>query len=73
MSVYCSLAGLGAFIGSLAGGAVLDAIQKAGNRFLGLSVYGQQVLSAIAALGLLATVLYGKFILEKTPRITAQK
>ncbi len=73
MGIYCSLAGLGAFIGSLAGGAVLDAIQKAGNRFLGLSVYGQQVLAAISALGLLATVLYGKFILEKTPRITEQK
>jgi MFS family permease len=73
MSVYCSLAGLGAFIGSLAGGAVLDAIQKAGNRFLGLSVYGQQVLAVIATLGLLATVLYGKFVLEKTPRITEQK
>ena len=69
MGIYCSLAGLGAFAGSLAGGVVLDAIQKAGNRFLGMSVYGQQVLAAIGALGLLATVLYGKFILEKTPRI----
>lgn len=69
MSIYCSLAGLGAFIGSLAGGAVLDAIQKAGNRFLGMDLYGQQVLAAVSAVGLLATVLYGKFVLEKTPRI----
>ena len=73
MGIYCSLAGLGAFAGSLAGGVVLDAIQKAGNRFFGLSVYGQQVRAAIGALGLLATVLYGKFILEKTPRIPGQK
>lgn len=73
MGIYCSLAGLGAFAGSLAGGAVLDAIQKAGNRFFGLNVYGQQVLAAIGALGLLATVLYGKFVLEKTPRISGQK
>ena len=69
MSIYCSLAGLGAFIGSLAGGAVLDAIQKAGNRFLGMYLYCQQVLAAVSAVGLLATVLYGKFVLEKTPRI----
>ncbi len=69
MSIYCSLAGLGAFCGTLIGGAILDAIQQAGNRFLGMSLYAQQVLAAIGCLGLVATILYGKFVLEKAPRI----
>lgn len=69
MSIYCALAGFGGFLGSLAGGALLDAIQKAGNRFLGMNVYAQQVLAGIGCLGLIATILYGKYVLEKTPRI----
>lgn len=69
MSIYCSLAGFGGFCGTLAGGAILDAIQKAGNRFLGMSVYAQQVLAAIGCIGLIATILYGKYVLEKAPRI----
>ena len=46
------------------------AVQNAGNRFLGLPMYGQQLLAAIGCLGLIATILYGKFVLEKAPRIS---
>ena len=70
MSIYCALAGLGGFLGTLAGGAILDAVQNAGNRVFGLPMYGQQLLAVIGCLGLIATILYGKFVLEKAPRIS---
>ncbi len=65
LGLYLALSGIAGFIGSLAGGWLLGAIQGAGNRFLGFSVYGQQVLNALAALGLVALVVYDRAVIEK--------
>lgn len=42
--------GLSAFVTTLAASSLLSYIQNSGNRFLGISIYAQQVLSAIALL-----------------------
>ena len=52
------LAGLIGFLTTLAASRLVAYIQAAGNRFLGMNVYAQQVMSAIALILTLLTMLY---------------
>ena len=58
--------GVFGFLASLAGSRILTLVQESGNAFLGLSVYGQQLLSAVSFLLCVGTALYvHKFLLKK--------
>ncbi len=64
-----SIAGLCGFGASLLGSAILNAVQENGNTILGIPVYGQQLLSAISALILVAAIFFSRLVLEKQPII----
>ena len=64
-----SIAGLAGFLSSLAAGALLGHIQENGNRFLGISLHGQQVLSFISFILMLITILYNVLVVEKQKRM----
>lgn len=57
VAITQAVGGVCGFIGSLFGAWILEHIENAGNSFLGLSVYPQQILSAISFAGLVITVI----------------
>lgn len=59
------IGGVCGFLMSLAAGKFLDVIQKNGNTLFGIEVYGQQVLSLISFLFIVAALLLTKFVIEK--------
>lgn len=70
LSVRNTIYGVTGFLTVTAISPLLSHIQNAGNRFLGIPVYGQQVLSAIACLAIILTAFYihavvGKMQLNK--------
>ncbi|MBQ7338865.1 MAG: MFS transporter [Clostridia bacterium] len=64
-----SISGLCGFGASILGGLILDAVQANGNQLFGMTMYGQQLLSAISALILIGAILFSKLVLEKKPII----
>jgi hypothetical protein len=44
---------------------ILNAVQQGGNTFLGISIYGQQLLSAISLVLVLIAILFVKLVVEK--------
>lgn len=60
-----SIGGVCGFLSSLLGARILSAVQANGNVILGVPLYGQQLLSALSFLVLLAAVLYVHFVIEK--------
>lgn len=67
--LYAATNGTLNFLGTLAGGGLLAMIQKNGNALFGISVYAQQVLSLVSALGMLVLVFYVRRVVEKLPRV----
>ena len=65
MSIKNCIGGLLGFLSSLAGGKILSIIQGNGNMFLGMHVYGQQVLSAISLVIILAAFVFNKLVIQK--------
>ena len=65
MAIKNSIGGICGFLISLLGGKILSLIQKNGNSFLGLHIYGQQLLAAISFVILVGTALYVHFVIEK--------
>ncbi len=63
-----TLAGTLGFLSTLAASALVSHIQASGNRFLGISVYAQQVLSAIGLLITLGILLYLHTVIGKIQR-----
>ena len=57
--------GVCGFVVSIFAGMLLEHIQNNGNTFLGIPVYGQQVLSLISCLILIVAVLFTKLVMEK--------
>jgi Na+/melibiose symporter-like transporter len=60
-----SISGVCGFLASLGTGKLLDVIQANGNTFLGIHVYGQQVLSAISLLLIVVAILFNRFVVGK--------
>ncbi len=60
-----SVGGLCGFGAALLGGKILSAVQKNGELLFGFRVYGQQVLSALSCLFLLAALLYTHFVIDR--------
>lgn len=59
------ISGVCGFLASLGAGKLLDVIQSNGNQLFGIHVYGQQVLSFISFLFLVAALLLTRFVIEK--------
>ena len=60
-----SIGGLCGFGASLLAGRLLSYIQDSGNMLFGIHVYGQQVLSAISLIFLVAAILFTHFVIGK--------
>lgn len=65
LGIYSSLGGVFGFLGSLLGGAILGAVQTAGNRVFGFHLYGQQLLNLLSVLGYGALILYELRVIAK--------
>lgn len=65
MAVKNCIGGVCGFIASIAGGKVLDMIQSNGNILFGISIYGQQIMSAISFVITVSAVLFVHLVIEK--------
>ena len=69
MAVAQALAGLSGFLTTLAISPLVTYIQNSGNKFLGISVYAQQITSIIAVLLGVASVVYIIYVIIPMKRI----
>ena len=69
MAINKSISGILGFGAALIGSRILQAIQNAGNTFMGFAVYGQQVLSAISMCVILMAVIFSACVMEKQKRM----
>ena len=60
-----SIGGVCGFLSSLLGARILSAVQANGNVVFGIPLYGQQLLSALSFVVLLAAVVYVRLVIEK--------
>jgi MFS family permease len=65
LAICQAIAGLVGFLTTLAMSPLVSWIQGNGNRFLGIPIYAQQVISLISALVLLGAVLFVRFVILK--------
>ena len=65
MSIKNSISGICGFLASIAGGAVISAVQNNGNMVFGVKIYAQQILSAISFVMIVAAALYIHFVIAK--------
>jgi hypothetical protein len=68
LALKSAFAGFAGFFTTLAVSPLVAYIQKAGNRFLGLSVYAQQVTSALAFLLMVVLLVYMNTVVRKIKR-----
>ena len=68
LSIKNCIAGISGFVAALIAGRILDTVQKAQNCFMGLHIYGQQLLSAISFVLTLVVLLYVRKVLSKLPK-----
>ncbi|MBQ7322041.1 MAG: hypothetical protein IJW99_08085 [Clostridia bacterium] len=64
-AIKYSVSGLCGFGASMLGSRILGAVQAGGNTFMGISLYGQQLLSVISLIIVIVDILFVKFVLEK--------
>ncbi len=64
-AIKFSISGLCGFGASMLGSCILDAVQKNGNTLFGITVYGQQILSAISLAIVLLGIVFVKLVMEK--------
>ena len=65
MAIKSCVGGLFGFGASLLAGKILSGVQENGNQLLGIPLYGQQLLSLISFLLVLALILYTRLVIEK--------
>lgn len=65
MAIKNSIGGIFGFGASLTGSRILACIQANGNTFLGIPMYGQQLLSGISCIIIVITVFFIHFVIEK--------
>ena len=65
MSVKNCIGGLMGFFASIIGGKILSAVSANGNTVFGIHMYGQQLLSLISLVFVLAAMAYNFLVLEK--------
>ena len=64
-AIKYSVSGLCGFGASMLASRILNAVQKNGNAVLGVSLYGQQLLSAISLVLVIGAILFVHFVVEK--------
>jgi len=64
-AIKFSISGLCGFGASMLGSRILDAVQKNGNTVLGVTVYGQQILSAVSLAVVVFGIFFVKLVVEK--------
>ncbi len=65
MAIKNSIGGICGFLASLVGGWILSYIQENGNTFLGMQVYGQQLLSCISFVAVIVLIAFIHFVIER--------
>lgn len=65
LAIKSSIGGVAGFLASLLGGWILSRIQNAGNRFLGMAVYGQQVLNGLSFVLCILVLIYTIRVIDK--------
>lgn len=65
MAIKNSIGGIFGFLSSLAGSRILAYVQANGNTFLGIPMYGQQLLAAISFVVVIIAILFIHFVIEK--------
>lgn len=65
MAIKNSIGGLFGFAASLVGSRILAFVQANGNTFMGIPMYGQQLLSAISFIIILIAIAFIHFVIEK--------
>ena len=69
MAIKQRITGVIGFVAALIGGSILQGIQQNGNRFLGIPVYGQQLLCALSIIFIVGAILFNKLVIEKQKRL----
>lgn len=65
LAINNCVGGLCGFISALVAQKIIALIQENGNKFLGMNLYGQQVLAAISFLIMLVAILFVHFVISK--------
>lgn len=65
MSFKNCVGGLLGFGASLAGGKILSVVQASGNTFFGFHAFGQQLLSAISLVLIVAAMIFNRAVIQK--------
>ena len=65
MAIQNCIGGVVGFLASILGSRILNYVQESGNMFLGIPMYGQQLLSAISVVILIVNILFIHFVVEK--------
>lgn len=65
MAIKSSIGGIFGFITSIFAGKILGYVQANGNTFMGIPMYGQQLLSFISLILITITILFIHFVIEK--------
>ena len=73
LGIKSAFGGLSAFIASLIGGAVVSAVQKAGNRVFGIEIYAQQILTAVTFVTVVLLIIYMKKFIAPLPMANNEK
>ena len=69
MAIKQSIAGVMGFVAALIGGFILQIIQQNDNKFLGISVYGQQILNVLSLIFIVGAILFNKLKIERQNRL----
>ena len=64
-AIKYSISGLCGFGASMLGSFILGAVQANGNTLFGVTIYGQQLLSAISLVIVLVGIVFVKLVMEK--------
>lgn len=65
LAICTSVGGVAGFLATICASPLVTYIQAKGNRFWGMSVYAQQVLSAIALVFVVACILFVTFVMQR--------
>lgn len=69
MAIKQSIIGVLGFSASLIGSRILQHVQQNGNVFLGMPMYGQQVLAFFSLLFIISAIIFNKTVIERQKRI----
>ena len=67
LAVNSSIRGMSGFLASLIGGRVLASVQAAGSTVFGRTLYGQQLLHALAFVLIVLALIYNRFVVARQP------